>query len=289
MTGVLHAWQPMTLSASVVADGGAPPTGTISFVDGAVSLGSLPYTGGTVSLTTSWSTQGSHSVVARFIPSSGDDASSASQSLYVSVVPNTTAATLIVTPRPTHAGDQTTLIAAISTTAGTPTGTVTFYDGETVLATQPLSSGRAVAVVGPLARGAHTLSAKYVSDSTAFFGSTAPPVELTVDVATTPTSTTLAVTPETSTRGQAVTLTASVAATGGTPLGNVVFVDGDTVLDTQPLSSPTVSITTSSLAAGTHTLTAVFVPLNGVFGPSTSAAVVHVVAEPPAKRRAAGH
>jgi hypothetical protein len=283
----MYAWQPVTLSASVGSDPSGTSAGTIEFYEGLILLGSRPYTGSTVSLATSWSTPGSHTVVAKFVPSSDDDIASNSAFVDVSIRPNTTATTLTVTPRPTHAGDTTTLVAAISTTAGTPTGTVTFYDGQTVLATQPLSGGRALAAVGPLARGTHTLSAKYVSDSAAFIDSAAPPVELIVDVPTTPTSTTLTVTPETSTRGQAVTLTASVAAASGAPLGSVVFADGDTTLDTQPLSGPTVSITTTSLSSGKHSLTAVFVPLTNVYAPSTSAAVVVTVADVPAKHRAA--
>ena len=74
------------------------------------------------------------------------------------------------------------------------------------------------------------------------------------------TSTTTAVTSSAnpSTYGSPVTLTATVTPSSG-PTGSVTFKDGSTVLGTQPLSaSGQASYQTSSLAAGTHSITAVY-------------------------------
>jgi hypothetical protein len=71
----------------------------------------------------------------------------------------------------------------------------------------------------------------------------------------------LASTPNPSTTGAAVTLTATVAMgppLTGTPTGTVSFFDGFTLLGTQTLSSGTASITAFPSALGSHPLTAVY-------------------------------
>jgi hypothetical protein len=59
--------------------------------------------------------------------------------------------------------------------------------------------------------------------------------------------------------GQPVTLTATVASTGGTPTGSVNFYEGDDLLGTGPLNAGgQASITASNLAAGPHSITATY-------------------------------
>jgi hypothetical protein len=61
--------------------------------------------------------------------------------------------------------------------------------------------------------------------------------------------------------GQPVTFTATVAPVSpasGAPTGTVNFLDGSTVIDTATLSGGSASFTASSLAQGTHTITAVY-------------------------------
>ena len=193
---------------------------------------------------------------------------------------------LQVRPNPTYVGAKTTLNATVTSTGGTPTGSVTFYDGASALVTAPLTGGSATALVGPLPRGLTQITATYVPDNSAFLGSTSQAVQLSVEVPAAATTTVLSVTPLQSVRGQAVTLTAAVTSVGGSPFGSVVFTDGADVLDSRPLTGPTVSITTTELSAGEHTLRAVFVPM-GSFLPSTSDAVMLTVVE--SRRRAARH
>ena len=89
------------------------------------------------------------------------------------------------------------------------------------------------------------------------------------------TTTTLTASPLSATPGQAVTLTAKVSA-ATTPSGTVTFRDGPTTIGSAPLSGGTAVLTTTSLAAGTHQLTAGYAA-QSVWGASTSAAVTVTV------------
>lgn len=81
-----------------------------------------------------------------------------------------------------------------------------------------------------------------------------------------------------------ITLNATVSAATGVPTGTVNFLDGTNVLGSATLTTtgstlPVASFATSSLSAGTHTLTAVFVG-SASFAGSTSAPISQVVTAP---------
>ncbi len=93
------------------------------------------------------------------------------------------------------------------------------------------------------------------------------------------TTTVLTALPNPSGFGGDVTLQATVSAVGepGTPSGSVELFDGVTSLGIAPLDGTGVgTITVASLAAGAHTLTAVYQPDAG-YAPSTSTPVAHTV------------
>jgi len=94
----------------------------------------------------------------------------------------------------------------------------------------------------------------------------------------TPTSTTLTSSPNPSTLGQAVTFTAKVTSSKGTPANgeSVSFMEGTTVLGTGTLSSGSASFITSTLPVGTTSVTAVYSNDSKFLG-STSKAVKQVV------------
>ena len=75
--------------------------------------------------------------------------------------------------------------------------------------------------------------------------------------------------------GQSVTFTATVTGTG-TPTGNVTFNDGGVAIGTGALSAGVATFTTSTLATGSHTITASYAG-NVTFGPSTSQALAQTV------------
>jgi sugar lactone lactonase YvrE len=76
--------------------------------------------------------------------------------------------------------------------------------------------------------------------------------------------------------GDAVTFTATVSSTSGTPTGSVSFLDGTTTLGTATLSAGTAVLTTASLTAGSHSITAVYSG-DSAFATATSAALTQVV------------
>src|SRR5438093_3276042 len=165
-----------------------------------------------------------------------------------------TTTTLTSSPNPSTVGQAVTLTATVRPVApatGVPTGSVTFSDGATVIGTATLdAAGSASIVISTLAAGSHSLTAAY-GGSLDFQISTSAVVTQVVNAQTT---TTLTTTPNPSTVGQAVTLTATVAPVApatGVPTGAVTFRDGATAIGTATLGATgSASITVSTLALG---------------------------------------
>jgi hypothetical protein len=74
----------------------------------------------------------------------------------------------------------------------------------------------------------------------------------------------------------AVTLTATVSSPSGIPTGTVSFLDGTTPLGSGTLSGGVATLTTSSLAVGTHSITAVYSG-DGNFAAATSACLTQMI------------
>jgi hypothetical protein len=103
----------------------------------------------------------------------------ASQVCLIPAVAGTpTSVTLIATPNPTLYGQIVTLTAAVSSASAT--GNVTFYDGVTVLETEPLAGGIATLFTILLPSGTGSLYAYYEGDAT-FAASKSAEVSETVD------------------------------------------------------------------------------------------------------------
>ena len=159
-----------------------------------------------------------------------------------------------------------------------PTGTYTFYDGAAVLATGSLdASGEATLTTSSLTAGTHLITMAYVGDSN-FAGSTsATPflVDVTGGTAQTPTVT---ITPSANaTYGASTTVTVAVAPSSGTtvPTGTVLFsLDGGTAQNIT-LTNGAYTFTYTSLAAGTHTLSAIYEGDSNFLG-STATGYVNV-------------
>jgi|HubBroStandDraft_1064217.scaffolds.fasta_scaffold16673_2 hypothetical protein len=140
--------------------------------------------------------------------------------------------------------------------SGTPTGEVEFLNGKTELGTVILSGGKATFSSSTLAAGTKSIKAVYLG-SASFAGSTSKIVSQVINQATT--STTLASSQNPSTGHVSVTFTATVVPQfSGTPTGNVVFKVGAKTLDTVSLSGGVASYKTSTLSAGTHSITATY-------------------------------
>jgi len=165
-------------------------------------------------------------------------------------------------------GQSVTFTATVSPTAGggTPTGTVTFTitQGATTVTSQgkALSGGAASLSYAFATTGAYTVKASYGGD-TNFAVSNATDLSHSVTSATTSTVLTSNAPSNTIPVGQNVTFTATVSAVGpgaGIPTGIVTFrLDGVDQTPTVVLDSAgKASFSTSSLAVGSHTLTASF-------------------------------
>lgn len=191
-------------------------------------------------------------VVANGIPSSA-------ASVTVNVVPLPTTTALTTSVNPVVYGQSLTLTAKTIASVATPGGTVTFFNGATILGTATLNAtGTATFATSALPVGANALSATYGGNG-AYTGSTSAIVTEAVNQATTTSTVTSSrASPKT---GTSVTFTAKVTAKSpgsGTPGGTVAFRDGGNILATVSLSSGQATYSTSSLAKGSHAITIVY-------------------------------
>jgi hypothetical protein len=185
-------------------------------------------------------------------------------------VPSTTT-TLTVAPNPASPGQTVTLAATVS--PSTATGSISFYDGSTLLATEQAVNGVANYMSSTFADGSHTLTAVYAGSDG---GSTSPAVILLVHQLST---TTLTITPTASTLGQPVTLTATM--TPNTVTGDVEFLDyGGTLIGSAVVSGGQAVLTTSLLSAGMHSVTAHY---SGDSGDQTSVSAAVTATVTPAQ------
>jgi DNA-binding beta-propeller fold protein YncE len=91
------------------------------------------------------------------------------------------------------------------------------------------------------------------------------------------TSTSLTSSPNPSHLGQAVTFTAQVSSTGPVPTGRVKFLDGTTGIGAPKLSGGVAKLTKSTLAVGTHQITAQY--LGDVNSAKSTSAVLDQVVQ----------
>ena len=138
---------------------------------------------------------------------------------------------------------------AASSTTGTPSGTVSFYDGTTLLITTPIANGSATYTFSGLAGGGHSITAVYSGDSN-FTSSTSTAVVETVASSPDFTLTATGAVTLSVTSGKAATYTFGLQPQGGT------------------FTSP-ITLTASGLPAGA---TAVFTPATIAPGGSSATA-----------------
>jgi hypothetical protein len=162
----------VTFTATVTPQsGGGTPTGTVTFYKGATALGPpAALNSGVAVLSTAALTLGTDTITAVY---SGDDkfAGSTSQPLNQIVTllaPILTSVSLQSSLNPSELSQNVTFTATVipKTGQGTPTGTVQFSDGITILGTSTLNS-RAVAIYSTtaLTLGNHSITAMYSGDS----------------------------------------------------------------------------------------------------------------------------
>jgi hypothetical protein len=267
-----------TATVSAVAPGSGAPTGTVTFKAGATSYPAVPIVGGQATLTLSTLTPGTQSITASY-SGDGNFNKSISPNFSQTVSKALPVSTLTSSPNSPVYGQSVTLTAVIApSTQGiaSPTGSVTFKNGSTILGQVALSAGQAGIVALTLPVGSDSISAVYSGDSNYSAGTPAVLVE-TVNLASSQTS--LMSSPNPSKSGQAVTFNATITAIApgkGTPTGTVTFYNGSSTLDTASVGSGKATLKTSTLASGTYTITAVYSG-DAHFSGSTSPALTQTV------------
>jgi len=185
-----------------------------------------------------------------------------------------TATTTAVSAAPTtlSVGNTVTLSAKVTGTSGTPTGTVSFYYGSTLLHTSTLSAGTGsyTASTTGLPAGSYEISATYSGDANNDASSTTTDAKVMLTNNTT--STVLTVTPNPIAAGGNASLEAVVTRTNsgatGIPGGTVNFYAGTTLINSTPIKlnsqgQAIFSASTSGIAAGDYPVHAVYSGENG--------------------------
>jgi uncharacterized repeat protein (TIGR03803 family) len=181
-----------------------------------------------------------------------------------------TATSLTSSLNPSTYGQSVTFTATVSSALGTPTGSVTFMTGTRTLGSTTLTGGVASLARTNISAGTNSITAVYAG-STNFSGSTSSPLSQVVTQATTNVTLTSSLNP--STFGQSVTFTATVAPQfHGAPGGRVTFKSGNVTLGIVKPIGGVASLTTTTLGAGTDSITAVYSG-NANFSGSTSSAL----------------
>jgi len=264
-----------SISSFLPASGGVGTVVTITGenLTGAtrVSFGGIPATSFTVNSYTQITATVPAGAVTGAIVVTTPGGTAASTS-YFRITRNATTTSLSSSLNPSTYGQSVTFSAQVSSTGATPTGTVEFANGSTPIGEATLSGGVATFTTNKLPAGADSITAVYGATAS-FLGSTSAPLSQSVMQAATATLPASSIDP--STLGQSVTLRAIVTSAYATPIPNgeiVTFYDGTAVIGTGTLDAAGAAfLSTSSLAVGSHSITATYVG-DANYQPSTSPA-----------------
>jgi sugar lactone lactonase YvrE len=156
---------PITFTALVAGNGGTP-TGSVNFLVNGTVVGTSALSGGKATYTDSTLLAGNYSITAQYLGDTNDSASvSTATSETVNTIPTTTVLTSGIT---TGANPQVILVAAVldNGPGPVPTGTVTFYNGNTVLGSATVDSTGAATITPNFALGAnYSVDAVYSGDA----------------------------------------------------------------------------------------------------------------------------
>jgi hypothetical protein len=269
--------QVVTTTYSVTAtSGGGTPTGTVTVSDGAGT--SCSGTVAAASCTLTFPTAGARSLTASY---SGDANFASNVSTTRAHLVNKAGTTTQLTddaPDPSDFGEPVTFAFSVTPNApgsGTPTGLVTVSgNGASCQADATVGSCSLV----PTAVGTRNYTASYAGSADFNSSSSGARAHQVVQAST---STAVVSSDLSTSSGESVTFTATVTVTppgAGAPTGQVQFLDGSTQIGSSALNgSGVATMSTSSLAAGSHTISAVYAGSTNFAG-STSSGIIQVVA-----------
>jgi len=202
--------------------------------------------GGVAYIATDSLAVGTHVITATYAGDS-NTASSISPALSQTISTDTPTLEVATSGTPSTFGNSITFTAIVSSG---PTGTITFYDGGTVLGTGTISGTMATFTTTALAAGTHNITASLPA-SADYSSVTSSAIAQIVNQAVPTLTVGTSATP--STFGGAVTFTATVS---GGPTGTVTFYDGGTAIGTGTISGTMATFTTTTLSGGSHSITA---------------------------------
>jgi hypothetical protein len=268
----------VTFAVFASAPASGTPTGTVTVSDGtATCTGSAP--SGSCALASP--TSGSKTLTVTY--DGNADFATSSQTTRHTVSPATASVTVSSSGNPSLAGEAVTFTATVSGAAGMPAGSVQFAFGGTPVGSPVAldAGGVATTTTTSLAVGPHSVTATYGGDATYAAGAAGTLAGgQDVNQGATTTAVTLSSGTDPSVAGSTVTFTATISVTApasGSATGTVQFQDGGSDLGTpQSITAGAASLTTSALAAGTHSITAIYAG-DADFTGSTSPALSHTV------------
>jgi hypothetical protein len=188
---------------------------------------------------------GNYTITITAIDNAGNQIAS---SLNYAIAPSTTTS-LTSSLNPSVFGKTVTLTAKVSSSISTPTGTVQFLNGTSILTTRKLESGSVKYSTAGLPLGSNSITAAYSGDAKNSASVSAPLIEVVKAV----TSTTITSTPNPSAYFQPVTFTAVVTSSLGPPP------DGETV----NFMHDSVLLGTGTLSGGIATFSSFTIPVVG--------------------------
>jgi DNA-binding beta-propeller fold protein YncE len=251
------------------------PTGSVSFIDTVGSTITSLNNGAVVSLTNKTASLtgvvlngvGTHTITANYSGSEGHyTTSSGSATVVVGKASVTvTGPAQPVSLSPGQAGSATITVTASSTTIAAPSGSISYRilnasgtsvaPGSLPLTVGSSSSTATILIPSTLAPGSYTISITFSGDNN-YAATPATTISLLIG------KDTAAVTLTSSANSVVLTnpllFTATVSSTATRPTGTVSFLDGTTPLGQGTLSNGVAALSTSSLAAGNHAITAVY-------------------------------
>jgi hypothetical protein len=160
-----------TATVAAVAPGAGTPTGTVTFQDGNVVLGTVAVGArGTATFTTSFAAAGGHAITAVYsgAPIFVGSSQSLTEQVNAATTHKATTTTLSASANPVVVGQAVTFTATVRdpSGSGTPTGTVTFFVGNTVVARVTLDGNGQARIRGFFSvAGLYTLRAVYSGDA----------------------------------------------------------------------------------------------------------------------------
>jgi hypothetical protein len=221
--------------------GGSAVTGTFSYTATLAGGSPVAVTSATVLGT------GSYTLTATFAPTgtTAGDYQAVSSSVPLSVNLAQLTVTLTSNFNPVLVQNAITFTATVSSTAGVPTGTVTFLDGATPLGTGTVSGGLATFTTSALTVGLHSITASYGGDANLAGATSSPLTESVEDFSMNASGATATALP-----GSTAEFTFALSPIGGTTLPAAI-----TFTVSGLPAGATYSLSPATLAAGAGTTT----------------------------------